>query len=79
MLMKMMADAGFQNPGVEDVTIKVQMGPIDHIIYEDVFPELANDAQTAVVKHIYQAMEPYTNDRGVEIPYGMHIASALKA
>jgi ubiquinone/menaquinone biosynthesis C-methylase UbiE len=78
-LMKMIVDVGFQNPEVEDVTIKVQMGPLDHFIHEDVFPDLANDAQTAVVKHIHKAMEPYMNDRGVEIPYGMHVASALKA
>jgi ubiquinone/menaquinone biosynthesis C-methylase UbiE len=79
LLMKMMAEAGFQNPVVEDITIKVQMGPLDHFIHEDVFPDLANDAQMAVVKHLHKAMEPYMNDRGVEIPYGMHIASALKA
>ncbi len=78
-LMKMIAEAGFRNPEVEDVSIKVQMGPLDHFIHEDVFPDLANDAQMAVVKHIHKAMEPYMNEWGVEIPYGIHIATAPKA
>ena len=73
--MKMMAEAGFRIPEVEDITIKVQMGPLAHYIYEDVFPDLANDAQTAVEDHIHKSLEPYMNARGVEIPYGMHIAT----
>ena len=77
-LLCMIADAGFQNPEVHNATIKVQMGPLNHLIHEDDYPDLAIDARTAVVKQIQKAMEPFQNDRGVVIPYGMHIATAFR-
>lgn len=77
-LLRMITDAGFQNPEVHNATIKVQMGPLNHLIHEDDYPDLAIDARTAIVKQIQKAMEPFQNDRGVEIPYGMHIATAIR-
>ena len=78
-LMKMIAEAGFKNPEVEDITIKVHMGPLDHFVHEDLFPDQANESQTAVANHIHKALERYMNDRDIEIPYGMHIAPDSKA
>jgi ubiquinone/menaquinone biosynthesis C-methylase UbiE len=77
-LVHMMAEAGFRNPRVQNTTIKVQMGPLNHLIHEDDYQDLAFDARPAVVKQIQKAMEPFQNDRGVVIPYGMHIATALR-
>jgi len=77
-LMRMIASAGFKNPEIRNMTIKVQMGPLNHLIHEDDYQDLAFDARTAVVKQIQKAMVPFQNDRGVEIPYGMHIATGLR-
>ena len=78
MISKLITQAGFLNSEVENLTIKVQMGSLDRLIHEDQFPDLVNDVQMAVVRHVQNAMKPYTNGRGVEIPYGMHIATAQK-
>jgi ubiquinone/menaquinone biosynthesis C-methylase UbiE len=77
-LVNLITGAGFQNPKVQGITIKVQMGSLNHLIHEDDYQDLAFDARTAVVKQIQKAMEPFQNDRGVEIPYGMHIATGLR-
>ncbi len=78
LILKMVAQEGFSNIEVNNLTVKVQMGPLDSFIHEDLFPDLANAAQTAVVGRLKRAMEPYMNGRGVEIPYGMHIVTADK-
>lgn len=77
-LQSMLTGAGFQQVEVRDVVhIRHRGFPEDFVMEED-YAELAPEVRTAVVQDIREAMAPYKDEQGTEVPYGFHIALAVK-
>lgn len=78
LLRSLIAGAGFHKVEVRDVVFKRRRGFPEDFVTEADYAHLASDIRDAVVRDIREAMVPYIDEEGTVVPYGSHIALAVK-
>lgn len=78
LLRKLLIGAGFRQVEVRDLVYIRRRGQPEEFIREEKYEGLAPDVRAALVRDIRRAMEPFRNEEGTAVPYGLHLALAVK-
>lgn len=77
-LRTLISTAGFRDVLIQNIVHHRQRGKPEEFISEEDYSELDEEARTAIVSDIREAMEPYRTEDGTAVPYGFHIAIGNK-